>query len=192
MKHIYSSKPEKQKSKAVELTINKLHNRGQNCNFRGRRTRLPWARSPPTLLTAMTAPRIIPRTPKTRRAIARAISLMGGLLLTLYEVSIMMSSSEIENAWSTYAILRFYRILAPSILFLCNYKSGCGLEGTGNVRKKGGEARLDWGGGSCENGDFSRSDYSRKELTVGDDTVDNTPQQLKRKKGFWSGILMYI
>lgn len=45
---------------------------------------------------------MMPRVPKTRRETARPISLMGGLLLAVYDVSIIMSSSEIENAWSTY------------------------------------------------------------------------------------------
>lgn len=50
----------------------------------------------------MREPMMIPRVPKTRRATARAISLIGGLLFAVYDVSIIMSSSEIENAWSTY------------------------------------------------------------------------------------------
>uniref|UniRef100_A0A1J3ICT7 Uncharacterized protein n=1 Tax=Noccaea caerulescens TaxID=107243 RepID=A0A1J3ICT7_NOCCA len=66
--------------------------------------KIPWPRSPPTWLYAMKKPETIPSVPNTRRATASAISLTGGRLLTVYEVSIMMSSSVIENAWSTYAI----------------------------------------------------------------------------------------
>lgn len=52
-------------------------------------------------------PQMMPKVPKTRRETARTISLIGGRLLTVYDVSIIMSSSDIEKAWSTYAIVRF-------------------------------------------------------------------------------------
>lgn len=84
---------------------------GQNCSKNTKQKRkVPWARSPPTRLLAMKVPTMIPSMPKTRRETARAISLTGGRLLTVNGESIIMSSSVIENAWSTYAI------------FLCNYR----------------------------------------------------------------------
>lgn len=58
----------------------------------------------------MKKPETIPRVPNTSKATASAISFTGGRLLTVYEVSIIMSSSVIENAWSTYAILHSFRI----------------------------------------------------------------------------------
>ncbi|KAL2495763.1 Uncharacterized protein Fot_39520 [Forsythia ovata] len=54
---------------------------------------LSWVVSPPTLLMAMVMPRTIPRAPKMKSDRTSAISLIGGLLFTVYEDSIIMSSS---------------------------------------------------------------------------------------------------
>lgn len=79
---------------------------------------VPWALSPPILLYAMKMPKTMPRVPKTRREIARAISLIGGRLWTMYEGSIIISSSVIEKAWSTYAIAEIARVLDLLLLAL--------------------------------------------------------------------------
>lgn len=96
---------------AIKQTVQEAerYSGGQNGKYEKRKKGVPWARSPPTWLTAMTMPRTIARAPKTRSETARAISLIGGLLLTVYDVSIIISSSDIENAWSTYAIAFVYK-----------------------------------------------------------------------------------
>ena len=108
------NKPNKEKSKYLRPRTQKHSQSRKKTKWvlSEKAKKVPWARSPPMRLTAMKMPMMIPRVPKTRRDTARAISLIGALLFIVYEVSIIMSSSVIENAWSTYA--NFFSFFLPS------------------------------------------------------------------------------
>lgn len=62
---------------------------------------IPWPLSPPTLFTIMMIPNSKPSAPSDNKAMANAISLIGGLLFTM---KVPVGSSLIEKVWSTYAM----------------------------------------------------------------------------------------
>jgi hypothetical protein len=77
-----------------DYQINKKARRERACCIEEKKAyRVP--RSPPTLLTAMPIPHMKPSAPIDNKAIAKAISLIGGLLFTM---KVPVGSSLIENA----------------------------------------------------------------------------------------------